>query len=136
MSLKQNKYINFSQDLRAIITGVFAWILLSFASLKLSVIYSLNPGISYLLTYNISSIIFLIYFYAYLKSKFNFKMLILLFVSYNIGIHLFELIYKELFIIYKSELNLTIIFVSVFLNLVIMLIIYFILRKLIKYSKL
>ncbi len=124
-----------SLDIKVLMTGVLSWLFLSFASLKLCVIYASNPVIAYLITYNISGIIFFLYFYAYLKSRFTFKTFSILVLLFNFGIHLFEFVYKKIVLIHPPEANSAMIIVSTFTSLIILTVTYFILRKFFKYHK-
>ncbi|MCF8299158.1 MAG: hypothetical protein K9J13_16540 [Saprospiraceae bacterium] len=135
MNVKERDLINVSQNFKVLATGVFGLLLLSFSSLKLSVIYASNPFLSYLVTYNISGLVFLFYFYAYLKSKFNFKIWVLIFAVFNIGIHVFDFIYNQLILINNTEIHFDFIIIYVVINFLTMILAYFILRGILKFKK-
>ncbi len=135
MDLSERKMSTTSSDIKVLVTGISSWIFMSFASLKLSVIYASNPTIAYLITYNISGIIFLLYFYAYLKSKFTNSTFIILFSLFNSGIHLLEYIYCETILVQPPEMDVAMIIVSTITSLIILTITYVTLRKIFKYHK-
>jgi len=115
-------------DTTILTTGILAWLLLAFASLKLSVIYAKNPTLAYLLAYNISSFIFLIYFIGYFKTRFTFKYLVLLVTAYNAGINVLHLIYNKLFLLASPPAEFKQIFTSCVLNIPLMVITWALLR--------
>ncbi len=119
-------------NIQVLVTGVFAWVLLSFSSLKLSLIYAPKPLLAYVLTYNIIAIVYLLYFYGYLKPKFNFIMLMLLFFLYNFGIYFFEFLYIEFIMVYKSSMDIMLKSVNMFINFLIMVITYLVVKKIVK----
>lgn len=92
----QNRKIS---DATILTTGIIAWLLLAFASIKLAVIYAPNPSLAYLLAYNISAFIFLVYFIGYFKEKFRFGHFLLLAFAYNIGINVLHVLYNALFLL-------------------------------------
>jgi len=120
-------------NFKVLTTGLFAWLLFSFGSLKLSVIYAPNSLLAYIIIYNITGILFLLYFYSYLRSKFDFKMFLILVILFNISMHLFEYTYQELLIIHRAATNNALIIFSVSTNLVLMVICYAILRRILKF---
>lgn len=95
-----NREINLGSDRVILITGITAWLVLAFAVVKLSVLYSENPQIAYVIAYNIASLIYLIYFIGYFKERFGLKYLVLLLLVYNAGFHALQWLYNELFLIY------------------------------------
>lgn len=92
----QNRKVS---DATILWTGIPAWLLLAFASVKLAVIYARNPSLAYLLTYNIAAFVFLVYFIGYFKEKFGVAHFFLLLGTYNVGINLLHLLYNQLFLL-------------------------------------
>ncbi len=86
-------------DTTILTTGIIAWLVLAFAAIKLSIIYATSPRLAYLLAYNISSFIFLMYFIGYFKERFGFGYLVLLIVAYNVGINILHFLYNHLFLL-------------------------------------
>jgi hypothetical protein len=86
-------------DRTILTTGIIAWLMLAFASVKLAVIYAKNPSLAYLLTYNISSFVFLVYFIGYFKERFGIAYLLLLLISFNTGINALHFLYNRLFLL-------------------------------------
>ena len=123
------KILSLFSHLKVIITGFFAWIFLAFSTLKLSVIYAPNPVLAYLIVYNIASIVFLLYFYAYLKQKFNNKTFLLIFSCYNVGVHLFDLLYAKLVLIYSEKIDFSFVLTNAFINLIVLFVSFVIIKK-------
>lgn len=111
-----------SSDALILSTGISAWLLLAFAAIKLSVIYARNPFVAYLLAYNISSVVFLLYFIGYFKQRFGFGYLLLLVVTYNIGINILHFIYNELFLLRQPSMEFHRALASATVNLLLMVI--------------
>jgi hypothetical protein len=86
-------------DRMILTTGIAAWLMLAFATVKLSVLYAENPKIAYVITYNIVAVIYLLYFIGYFKERFGLKYLALLLVLYNVGFHSLQWFYNKLFLI-------------------------------------
>jgi hypothetical protein len=107
-------------DSTILTTGIIAWLLLAFASIKLSVIYASNPKLAYLLAYNISSFVFLVYFIGYFKERFGIKYLLLLVLTYNVGINLLHFIYDELFLLEPPPAEYARVFLSCLINVPVM----------------
>lgn len=76
-----------------------AWSLLAFGTMKLVVIYSVHPEVTAAVAYNAASIIFLLYFIGYLKSRFTILHLLALWLSYTLGIVGCSFLYNYLFVL-------------------------------------
>jgi hypothetical protein len=103
-------------DTTILATGIGAWLLLAFASIKLAVIYARNPALAYLLAYNISAFIFLVYFIGYFKEKFRIGYFLLLAGAYNVGINLLHLLYNRLFLLESPPFEYERMYVSCIIN--------------------
>lgn len=116
-------------DILILISGAISWLILSFSAVRLSAIYAPNPVIAYLISFNIAALIYLIYFSAYLKNRFNYPALLLLYVVYNVGMHLFSYSYNNIVLIHPPVLNFTKMIVASAISFILMSIAYFPLRK-------
>jgi len=132
MDNKGNIYFT---DIKVFSTGIIPWLFLTLASLKLCMIYSPNPAIAYFTTYNLLSVLFLLYFYVYLNTRFNFKVFFILFIIFNLGIQLLDVFYNHIILIYPLEMNTELFFFSSFINFIFMSITYLFLIKVLKYYK-
>jgi hypothetical protein len=119
-------------DSTVAITGVIAWLILAFASVKLSIIYAPDPAVAYIVSYNVCAVIFLLYFIGYFKQRFTIGWLFALIACYNIGMNVLNFVYDRLFLIYQPPFELERMIASTVVNLVVMLIIWTVLFLLLK----
>ena len=131
----RNISLRISKNYILLITGIFAWDILSFSILKLSLIYTSNVLLTYLITYNICCIIYILYFNVYYKVRFNLKILLLLVCFYNVGINLLDFLYNEIILIQKIEFNVALFFISVISNLIISSLLYLFIMLIKKWFK-
>jgi hypothetical protein len=97
--------MNFKNTYKIEITGVIAWALFSFATIKFIHIY-IDTVLSHLLTYGICSLIFLLYFFTYYRSNFGLKKFLFLMLAFNIGFHLLDATYLWLINIREFDYDL------------------------------
>lgn len=109
-------------DFTVISTGVIAWSLFAFGAIKLVVIYAAHPSVTALIAHNVASIIFLLYFIGYLKSRFTIFHLLILWLSYNAGVIACNWFYNYLFVLRPPALLISTIAVLAISNLVVLLI--------------
>ncbi|MCP4458969.1 MAG: hypothetical protein GY816_13255 [Cytophagales bacterium] len=126
---------SFSTNIKVISSGLFAWTLFVFSLLKLSIIYTSNPEVSFLITYEVSGIVFLLYFYVYLKNRFSLWYFFSLVVLFNTSIYLLSLIYDVLILLKVSGLNPYLFLVASVINVVCAVITYSILMAISKRSR-
>lgn len=123
---------NIKNDFKVELSGVLSWALLSFSIVKLSLIYSSHPILIFLITYNICSIIFLLFFFGFYKERHSFIKHIRLTFFYNVAMLVYDILYNELILIYKTELSYKVAaFIAIFVfNLFLSAIFYFVFKKL------
>ena len=122
-------------DKTILITGISAWLVLAFATIKLSVLYAHDPKLAYILSYNISSFVFLVYFIGYFKERFVFGYLLLLLAAYNVGINLLHFLYNKLFLLESPPIEYARIYMSCIFNVPVMVITWVVLYLFIKRKK-
>jgi len=116
--------------LEVTLTGIVAWLLFSFSAVKLAVLYTSNPRIAYYVTYNICGVLFLLYSYSYLRYRFNAIYWLAIFMVFNTGVHLVELVYKYFFLIYTPAFKVSIFITTSVINLMVLAVTYLLIRLL------
>ena len=133
--MTETRETSFSTNMKVISSGLFAWTLFVFSLLKLSIIYTSNPGVSFLITYEVSGVVFLLYFYAYFKNRFSLWYFLSLVVLFNTGLYLLSLIYDVLILLKVSGLNPYLFLTASVINVVCAVITYSILMAISKRSR-
>lgn len=123
------KKLPYKHEARKVSFGLFSWILMCFCAVKFSMVYTSSLLTGYFITYNISAIIFLCYFFTYFRHRFNFLLLLLFALLYNVGIHLFLFIYHHSILIHPKPAPFSIIIVTSAVNLIVFVVTYFPLKK-------
>lgn len=86
-------------DLKILTTSLLAWIVLTFSILKLIVIYVANPLLTYLTTYNFTSLLFLLYLLSYFGFRFRYKLFLTIVTFYNLGILFCDFMYDKVILL-------------------------------------
>jgi hypothetical protein len=132
MKENRDKRFKIMSEIKIVASGIFAWLLLSFAMLKLGTIYAPNPVLAYVIIYNIAGIIFLLYFFAFLKKRLNFLFLMMLILIYNGGIPIFGWVYNNLILIKQPGINVALVVVCSLINIHVLLLEFLVLKLIIK----
>ncbi len=115
--------------------GIFSWIFLTFSFLKLTDVFISFKSISYLITYNISSVIFLIYLFIILQSDISVKRLIILASIFNVGLILLSYTYDQIIFIHPPDFTFGYHLLNAIINVATLFVSYFIIQLFIKYFR-
>ena len=107
-----------------IITGVFAWVIFTFAVLKLLLVYAENRGITYLIAYNVSSIIFVLYFIGYLKERLKLHYLFFLWLAFNLGLYFSSYLYDHFILVRGKDVLVDFYWFNIIINFFVVFVVY------------